>query len=89
MATPVPYGPRVPMLALGTFARRGHVSHVQLELSSLAVFIEWNWLQSRGLKIRGEPSDLRSYRDGAANNVGSLLDAAATGEPHVPAHRED
>jgi phospholipase C len=88
-ATPVPYGPRVPMLALGTFARSGHVSHVQLELSSLAVFIEWNWLQSRGLKIRGEPSDMRSYRDGAANNVGSLLDPAATGEPHVPAHRED
>jgi hypothetical protein len=88
-AASVPYGPRVPMLALGPFARGGHVSHVQLEMSSLAVFIEWNWLQSRALKVRSQPDDMRRYRDTAVNNIGSLLDPGATGEPHVPAHRED
>jgi hypothetical protein len=70
---PVDYGPRVPLLALGRFARVNHVSHVPLELSSITRFMEWNWLA-------GQTGQLR-HRDVAVSNLGSLLDAAATGTP--------
>ena len=73
------YGPRVPLLALGRFARRNHVSHVPLELSSVTVFAEWNWLRGARLKGTREPGDLRRYRDTVANNLGSLLDAREVG----------
>jgi hypothetical protein len=86
---PIPYGPRVPLLALGNFTHAGHVSHVQLELSSLAVFIEWNWLHATALKGVRVPDDVRSGRDTVVNNIGSLLDATATGEPHVPVRHDD
>jgi hypothetical protein len=89
LAAQVPYGPRVPLLALGRFARANGISHVQLELSSLAVFIEWNWLQGRALKTRAQTGDPRSYRDATANNIGSLLDPTKTGEPAVPAYHAD
>ena len=62
-----PYGPRVPLLALGPFARKGHVSHVTMEHSSIVKFIEWNWIGRTGL--------LRA-RDAEVNNLGSLLDPA-------------
>src|SRR5439155_13004182 len=39
-----PYGPRVPTLAIGRFARKGFVSHVVMGHSSLVKFIEWNRL---------------------------------------------
>jgi phospholipase C len=68
------YGPRVPLLALGRFARPNHISHIQLEMSSLTVFIEWNWLRGMTLKRSGERQDPRSYRDTEANNIGSLID---------------
>jgi phospholipase C len=71
-----PYGPRVPLLALGPFARRGTVSHVPMEHSSIVKFIEWNWLGATG--------QLRA-RDAVVNNIGSLLDPAKTGVV-VPAH---
>jgi hypothetical protein len=75
----VAYGPRVPLLALGRFARRNHVSHVPLELSSVTVFAQWNWLRGARLKGAREPDDPRRYRDTVANNLGSLLDARETG----------
>ena len=69
----VPYGPRVPFVALGPFVRRGQVSHTRLEHSSLTVFIEWNWLD-------GQTGHLGA-RDRFVSNIGSLLDHAATGVP--------
>ncbi len=64
-----PYGARVPLLALGPFARKGHVSHATMEHSSIVKFIEWNWLGQTGL-LGG--------RDAVVNNIGSMLDASAT-----------
>jgi phospholipase C len=83
-ARPIHYGPRVPLLAVGRFARRDHISHVPLEMTSIAVFIEWNWLRGNSLKGVREMADARRYRDTTANNLGSLLDAAQTGV-EVPA----
>jgi phospholipase C len=70
------YGPRVPLLALGRFARANHVSHVQLEMSSLATFIEWNWFHGRAIKGTARLDDPRRYRDTWTSNIGSLLDPA-------------
>ena len=67
------YGPRVPTFAIGRFARRGYVSHVELEHSSIVKFIEWNWLG-------GETGQLGT-RDAVVNNIGSLLDPDETGAP--------
>ena len=66
-----PYGPRVPLLAIGPFAQRNHVSHVSLEHSSVVKFIEWNWL--------GMQTGQLGTRDVVVNNLGSLLDPTATG----------
>ncbi len=66
-----PYGTRVPTIAIGRFARKNEVSHVPLEHSSVVKFIEWNWLD-------GDTGQLDT-RDTTANNLGSLLDPAATG----------
>jgi hypothetical protein len=74
---PVPYGMRVPFIALGPFVRQGAISHAQLELSSLAVFLEWNWLGP-------EQVGRLHHRDGAVANLGSLLDDSKTGAS-VPA----
>jgi hypothetical protein len=78
-ARTVYFGPRVPLLAVGRFARRDHISHAQLEMSSVARFIEWNWLRDNGLKGVRQPADRRRYRDTTVNNLGSLLDTAQTG----------
>jgi phospholipase C len=67
------YGPRLPLLAIGPFARVNAVSHVQLEHASILRFIEWNWLGGRTGQLH--------TRDAAANNLGSLLDPARTGTP--------
>jgi phospholipase C len=61
-----PYGTRVPALALGPLARRGSVSHVTLEHSSLVKFLEWNWLGATGQL---------GARDAVVANLGSLVDA--------------
>jgi phospholipase C len=66
-----PYGTRVPMVAIGKFARKGSVSHVTMEHSSVVKFIEYNWLG-------GETGQLGT-RDAIVSNLGSLLDPAATG----------
>jgi phospholipase C len=70
--TGVPYGPRVPLLALGPFVRPNTISHAPLELSSLAVFLEWNWLGPTHVGIEG-------HRDQVVANIGSLLDPTKTG----------
>lgn len=74
---PIYYGPRVPLLALGLFARRDHIAHGALEMSSIAAFIEWNWLRGKGLKGAGQTQDVRRYRDTTVANLGELLDPAA------------
>lgn len=63
------YGPRLPLLALGRFARRDFISHVVMEHSSIVKFIEWNWLGD----------DRIGTRDDHVNGLGSLLDPATTG----------
>jgi phospholipase C len=65
------YGPRIPLVAVGYFARPDTVSHVPLEHSSIVRFIEYNWLA-------GTPGQLAT-RDAVVNNIGSLLDPAKTG----------
>ncbi|MFO0588212.1 MAG: alkaline phosphatase family protein [Polyangiaceae bacterium] len=65
-----PYGPRIPLLAIGPFARKGTISHVTMEHSSIVRFIEWNWL--------GEDTGQLAARDAVVNNIGSLLDPEKT-----------
>ncbi len=65
-----PYGTRIPLIAIGRFARKNHVSHVTLEHSSIVKLIEYNFL--------GETGQLQG-RDTVVNNLGSLLDPAETG----------
>jgi phospholipase C len=70
LGNPVPYGTRVPFLAIGPFAKAGTVSHKPMEHSSIVKFLEWNFLTEVGqLKAR----------DTAVNNIGSLLDPTKTG----------
>jgi phospholipase C len=66
-----PYGTRVPLVAIGPFAKKNAVSHVVMEHSSIVKFIEWNWLGGTTGQLMG--------RDAAVNNLGDLLDAAKTG----------
>ncbi len=66
-----PYGTRVPLLAIGRFARPGVVSHVELEHSSVVKFIEWNFL--------GQKTGQLGARDAAVHNLGSLLDSTQVG----------
>jgi phospholipase C len=65
-----PYGARIPMLAIGPFARKNWVSHVPMEHASIVKFVEWNWLGGTGQL---------GARDAAANNLGSVLDPTTTG----------
>jgi phospholipase C len=67
---PIPYGTRVPFLAIGPFAASGQVSHVTLEHSSVVRFLELNFLGATG--------QLHA-RDGYVNNLGSLLDPKGVG----------
>jgi Phosphoesterase family len=66
----VPYGTRVPLIAIGSFAKAGELSHVTLEHSSILRFLEWNFLTRTGQL---------GTRDIVVNNIGSLLDATKTG----------
>jgi phospholipase C len=66
-----PYGPRVPLFAVGAFARKNFISHVEMEHSSIVKFIEWNWLGQKTGQLAG--------RDAAVANLGDLLDPATTG----------
>src|SRR3569623_483039 len=53
------------------FVRGNSGSHVQMEHSSIEMFIEWNWLAGQTGQLAG--------RDTAVANLGSLLDPAKTG----------
>ena len=64
------YGPRVPLIAVGPFAKQGLISHEQLEHSSIVRFIEWNWLAGATGQLHG--------RDAIVGNLGSLLDPSKT-----------
>ncbi len=66
-----PYGTRVPMVAIGKFAKTNAVSHVVMEHSSIVRFIEWNFL--------GGTTGQLATRDAQVSNIGSLLDPAMTG----------
>ena len=72
-----PYGPRIPLIAIGPFAKQNYISHVQMEHSSIVKFIEWNWL--------AETTGQLGTRDTVVNNIGDMLDPAMTGTP-VPAN---
>ena len=65
------YGPRIPMLAVGPFAKKNYVSHVVMEHSSIVKLIEWNFLGGVTGQLAG--------RDAVVANMGSLLDPAKTG----------
>ncbi len=65
-----PYGTRVPLIAVGRFARKNWISHVTLEHSSIVKFLEWNFL--------GDTGQLAA-RDAVVANLGSLLDPAEVG----------
>lgn len=67
---PVPYGTRVPMLAIGPFARKGAVSHVPMEHSSVVRFLEYVFI--------GPVGQLQN-NDAKVANIGSLLDPQKTG----------
>jgi phospholipase C len=66
-----PYGPRVPLLAIGNFVAPGTIAHTEMEHSSIVKFIEWNWL--------GGKTGQLGTRDTVVNNIGSLLDPSTTG----------
>jgi phospholipase C len=70
----VPYGTRVPLLAIGPFARKNTVSHVLMEHSSIVRFLEYNFVG---------PVGQLGHNDAKVKNIGSLLDPSATGI-HVP-----
>jgi phospholipase C len=72
-----PYGPRVPLIAVGPMVKKNYVSHVQMEHSSIVKFIEWNWL--------GMTTGQLMTRDANVANLGDLLDPALTGVT-VPAN---
>lgn len=69
-ANVVPYGTRVSLLAIGEFARKGTVSHVTMEHSSVVRFLEYNFLG---------PVGQLAASDAKVRNIGSLLDPALTG----------
>jgi len=67
----ISYGPRLPFLAIGRFAKKNYVSHVEMEHSSIVKFIEWNWLN-------GETGHL-NVRDKNVNSIGDLIDPNEAG----------
>ncbi len=58
-------GFRVPCLVISPFARREHVSHLEMDHTSILKMIEWRW---------GLPA--LTVRDGKANNMAEVLDFA-------------
>ncbi len=67
-----PYGTRVPLLAIGRFAKKNYVSHVVMEHSSIVKFLEWNFTGMTG-QLGG--------RDAEVNNIGSLIDQTQVPTP--------
>ena len=73
----IPYGTRVPLLALGYFARPNEVSHVSMEHSSVVRFLEWNFIgpAAQGALDRRAASETppAGARDAHVNNIGSMI----------------
>jgi len=67
----IPYGARIPFIAIGKFAKKNYISHTVMEHSSIIKFIEWNWLS-------GETGQLNT-RDRNVNGIGDLIDPVAAG----------
>jgi phospholipase C len=67
-----PYGTRLPLIAIGPFARTGSVSHTTMEHSSIVKFIEYNWLGGTTGQLKG--------RDANVANIGSMLTAGLVPE---------
>ena len=63
---PVPYGTRVPLIAIGPYAQSGAISHATLEHSSIVRFLEENFLGARYAGALG-------HRDAAVADLRSLL----------------
>jgi hypothetical protein len=55
-------------------------------MTSIGLFIEWNWLRGNSLRGLHKTTDQRRYRDTIVNNLGSLLDASAAGVEVPSAH---
>ncbi len=64
------YGTRIPLLAIGPFAKTNYVSHVTMEHSSIVKFLEWNFTGATGQL---------EARDAVVANLGDLLDPTKTG----------
>lgn len=62
-------GPRIPMIAVSPYARKGHVDHVYNDHASIAKFIEYNW-------------DLPRLSDRSRDNLPNPSTAAA--DPYKP-----
>ena len=65
-----PYGVRIPLWALGPFAKSNYVSHIEMEHSSVVKFVEWNFLNGTGQM---------QTRDRVVNHITDLLDQSKTG----------
>jgi phospholipase C len=70
-----PYGPRIPLLAIGQFAKKNYISHVGMEHSSIIKFIEWNWLG----KTTGQLGKRDTVVGAPVSNIGDMLDPTQTG----------
>lgn len=75
----VPYGTRVPMLAIGPFAKTNYISHRQMEHSSIVKFLEWNFVGPSG--VGAIAATYPSARDGSpmVNGIGDMLNPSAVG----------
>ncbi|MFT3770738.1 MAG: alkaline phosphatase family protein [Minicystis sp.] len=59
----VPYGTRVPLLAIGRYAKKGAVSHVTMEHSSVVKFLEFNYLDGKTGRARGARRGGEQHRE--------------------------
>jgi phospholipase C len=72
-------GPRIPLLVISPYARRGHVDHTYNDHASILKFIERNWqlapLSSRSRDNLPDPiADHKDpYRPGNSPAVGDLM----------------
>jgi phospholipase C len=56
------FGPRVPMMVISPLAKRGYISKVQMDDTSILKFIQWNW-QLPSLNPRNNSSASGDMRD--------------------------
>ena len=56
------FGPRVPMMVISPLAKRGYISKVQMDDTSILKFIQWNW-QLPSLNARNDDTASGDMRD--------------------------